>query len=86
MPDITVSLTDTENKALEYAVNVQEWSDNALQNRARQAKDEIIEKLIAHCNENSIAIAVGESAQVDQAYDLGIIQTAVERDAAFNPA
>ena len=31
MVDITVSLTDTENKALEYAAaSVQDWADNAL--------------------------------------------------------
>ena len=34
---------DTENKALVYAaVSVQDWADNALTNRARIAKDEII--------------------------------------------
>ena len=79
MPDITVSLTDTENKALEYAaVSVQDWADNALTNRARIAKDEIIEKLIKHCNANSIAIATGEDAQVTQAFDLGVVRTAAQ--------
>ena len=63
MPDITVTLTDTENKALEYAaVSVQDWADNALKNRARIAKDEIIALLVAHCNANSVALAVGEEA------------------------
>lgn len=86
MPDITVTLTDTENKALEYAaVSVQDWADNALKNRARIAKDEIIALLVAHCNANSVALAVGEDAQVTQAYDLGIVQTAAER-AAEAPA
>ena len=43
MPDITVSLTDTENKCLEYeTTSVQEWADNALTNRARIAKEKII--------------------------------------------
>ena len=79
MPDITVSLTDTENKALQYAaVSVQDWADNALTNRARIAKDEIIEKLIKHCNANSIAIATGEDAQVTQAFDLGVVRTAAQ--------
>ena len=41
MPDITVSLTDTENKSLEYVTtSIQDWADNALKNRARIAKDE----------------------------------------------
>ena len=75
MPDITVSLTDTEFKSLEYAAaSVQDWGDNALKNRARIAKEKIIALNTAHCNANSIAIAVGEDAQVTQAFDLGIVQ------------
>ena len=80
MPDITVTLTDTENKALEYAAgSVQDWADNALTNRARIAKDEIIALLVAHCNANDVALAVGEDAQVAQAYDLGVVKTAAQR-------
>ena len=82
MPDITVSLTDTENKAMEYAaVSVQDWADNALTNRARIAKDEIIALLVAHCNANDVALAVGEDAQVAQAYDLGVVRTAAQVNA-----
>ena len=79
MVDITVSLTDTENKSLEYAAaSVQDWADNALKNRARIAKEEIISKLVTHCNANSIALAVGEDAQVTQAYDLGVVIRAAD--------
>lgn len=79
MVDITVSLTDTENKALEYAAaSVQDWADNALTNRARIAKDEIIAALVAHCNANSVAIATGEDAQVTQAFDLKVVKKASE--------
>ena len=79
MPDITITLTDTENKAMEYAAfSVQDWADNALKNRARIAKDEIIALLVAHCNANEVALAVGEDAQVTQAYDLGVVQTAAQ--------
>ena len=82
MPDITITLTDTENKALEYAaVSVQDWADNALTNRARIAKDEIITLLVAHCNANDVALAVGEDAQVAQAYDLGVVRTAAQVNA-----
>ena len=43
MPNITVALTDTQNKCMEYAAaDVQDWADNALHNRARIAQDEII--------------------------------------------
>ena len=86
MPDITVSLTDTENKCMEYAaVSVQDWADNALKNRARIAKDEIIALLVAHCNANNIAIATGEDAQITQAYDLEIVKTAAARNAEVSP-
>lgn len=82
MPDITVSLTDTENKCMEYAaVSVQDWADNALTNRARIAKEEIISLLVAHCNANSIAIATGEDAQITQAYELEVVKTAAARNA-----
>ena len=80
MATYTVTLTDTETKSLEYAANSnQDWIDNAAKNRARVAKDEIISLNTAHCNKNSIAIAVGEDAQVTQAYDLGVIKKASER-------
>lgn len=74
MPDITISVTDTELKSLEYAVvSPSEWVDNAATNRARVAKDEIIAKLVSHCNANGVTIATGEDAQVTQAYDLGVV-------------
>ena len=42
MTTYTIELTDAETKAMEYvAFDVQEWADNALHNRARQAMDEI---------------------------------------------
>lgn len=75
MADYTVTLTDTEDKSLRYAAtSAQDWIDNAAKNRARIAKLEIIAKLVAHCNENSVALAVGEDAQVTQAFDLGVVQ------------
>ena len=85
MPDITISLTTTEKRSLEYAtVDVQDWVDNAATNRARIAKEEIISKLVTHCNENSIALAVGDSDQVAQAYTLGVIDTAADRQAQLD--
>ena len=82
MPNITVSLTDTQNKCLEYAANgVQEWCDNAIHNRARVAQEEIIAALVAHCNANGIAIATGVDAQITQAYDLEVVKTAAQRNA-----
>jgi hypothetical protein len=77
MPDITISITDTEKKAMDYvALSAQSWAEHAVTNRARIAIDEICAILMNHCNENSIAIAVGKDAQVTQAYDLGIVNAA----------
>ena len=76
MVDITVKLTDTQNKCLEYAAaSVQDWADNALHNRARVAQEEIIARLIAHCNEKGITIATGVDAQITQAYSLKVVDT-----------
>lgn len=86
MPNITISVTDTELKSLEYAVvSPSDWVDNAVTNRARIAKDEIISLLVAHCNANSVALAVGEDAQVTQAYDLGVVQRAADVPAPATP-
>lgn len=82
MPNITVSLTDTQNKCLEYAAaSVQDWCDNAIHNRARVAQEEIITALVAHCNANGIAIATGVDAQITQAYDLEVVKTGAQRNA-----
>jgi hypothetical protein len=44
----TVSITDSEKKALEYvAFSIQDWIDNAVDNRARQAIDEIYNSEVA---------------------------------------
>ncbi len=44
----TIELTDAETKAMEHvAVDVQEWADNALKNRARVAMDEIYNAEVA---------------------------------------
>ena len=81
--DYTITLTSTEQKAMEHiALDVDDWITNAATNRARIAVLEIIEKLVAHCNANEIALAVGQDAQVVQAYDLGVVLTAAARNAA----
>lgn len=87
MPNITVALTDTQNKCMEYAAaDVQDWADNALHNRARIAQDEIIAALVAHCNANDVAIATGIDAQITQAFDLEVVMTAAARNAAAEAA
>ena len=77
MAEIKVTVSDTQVKCLEYAAySVQDWCDNAIHNRARVAQDEIISLLVAHCNEKEIAIATGRDAQVTQAFELKVVDTA----------
>ena len=77
MANVTVTVTDTQTKCLEYAAySVQDWCDNAIHNRARIAQEEIIDKLVTHCNANSVAIAIGVDAQITQAYSLNVVATA----------
>lgn len=71
----TVVLNDTEEQAMTTITNnIDEWIQNSALNRARIAKEEIIGILIAYCNTNDIDIATGESAQVQQAFDLGLVE------------
>jgi len=77
--DYTITLTDTEKKAMEHIVaDVDDWITNAATNRARIAIDEIVAKLVEHCNANDIALAVGRDAQVTQAYELGVVSAATD--------
>ena len=80
---ITLILEDHDYKAMEnIAVSVHGWVDNFVEVRAGKAKSEIISKLVEHCNANSVALAVGEAAQITQAYDLGVVDTAANVRAA----
>tara|TARA_B100000676_G_C17229299_1_gene413094 strand:+ start:162 stop:413 length:252 start_codon:yes stop_codon:yes gene_type:complete len=73
--DYTITLTDTQVKSLEYVTDdPKSWIINAAEARAKISTAEIITKLTTHCNENSIQLAVGEEAQVTQAYDLGVVK------------
>ena len=75
--DFTVSIESWEQKALSTVmVDIQEWTEYAVKERARIAADEIISLLIKHCNENEIQLAVGKEAQIQQALDLGIANVA----------
>ena len=77
MAEIKVTVSDTQVKCLEYvSASVQDWCDNAIHERARVAQEEIIAKLVEHCNANSIALAVGTEKQVAQAYELKVVDTA----------
>ena len=82
----TITLTDTEKKCMDYiTADIDDWIKNAVNNRVRIAKEEIISLNTTHCNANDIAIAVGADAQITQAYDLGVVKTQAQRDAEVKP-
>ena len=82
MAEIKVTVTDTQMKCLEYiALSVQDWCDNAIHVRAKVGQDEIISKLVEHCNAKGIAIETGIDKQIAQAFSLKVVMTAAEQQA-----
>ena len=82
MPDITITLTDTQYKGLEYAAaSPQDWAENAVTERCRIANDEIVQMTVAHCLDNGIQVPTTREAIVAYAFDNGIVKTAAQRNA-----
>lgn len=80
MPSITVELTATQLKGLEYAaVSPQDWADNALTNRARIANDEIVQLAMNYYLDNEIQAPTTREAIVADAFTRGIVKTAAVR-------
>ena len=81
MVDFTVTLTDTENKGMEYAANnVQDWIDNAATNRARIAVDEIVNLYTTKALDDGVAIPATRELIVADAFTRGWVKTAAQRD------
>ena len=75
--DYTIKLSDAQVKSLEYiAYDPKDWIENAATARAALAAEEILKLNTAHCNANNVQLAVGEDAQITQAYTLGVVKTA----------
>ena len=80
MVDYTITVNDVNDKVLGYVANSQqEWIETCVSARMISAKNEIITQLVTHCNENGITIATGEDAQINQAFDLGVVKLAKDR-------
>ena len=76
----TVSLTDTQKKTMDYWMeDIQGFLDNITNENIRIASDEIVAKLVDHCNANEIQLATGKDAQVEQAFTLEVVTTAKVR-------
>ena len=71
----TVGITTGEYKALQYAmIDQKEWIENAIQNRARIASDEILNKYTQFkINKGEAITAVGTTAVIEAAYAEGVI-------------
>jgi len=79
---ITIELTDTQFKGLEYAaLSPQEWAENAVTERCRIANDEIVQLTVQHCLDNGIQVPATRELIVAYAFDNDIVKTAAVRNA-----
>jgi len=80
--DYTVTLTEAENLALQYAAaDPQEWIDNAAHNRARIAIDEICDLYVkTKLESNQPITATNKPDMVLAAYEEGLVKTAAQRN------
>ena len=81
MATITVSITDSEFKALEHiAVDPENWIKQLVLHRAFVATNDIVSLVTEHCLDNSISIPGTREAMITFAYDNKLIQTAAEQN------
>ena len=71
MPDITVTLTDAQHKALTTVAIPQDWADNALQVRADAAIDEIVASYTTRALDEGVSIPSTRALIVDDAIERG---------------
>jgi hypothetical protein len=87
MPNITITLTDTQYKGLQYAAaDPQDWADNALTNRARIANDEIISMYTNRALDEGVAIPATRELIVADAFTRGWAKTAEQVNAEAEAA
>ena len=79
-------ISDVDKLAFDYvAVDPDTWVEGAAINRIHIAREEILKKVQDHCNENEIALAVGADAQIQQAFDLGVVIRLKDKPAPVAP-
>jgi len=87
MPNITITLTDTQYKGLQYAAaDPQDWADNAVSERARIANDEIILMYTNRALDEGVAIPATRELIVADAFTRGWAKTAEQRNAEAEAA
>ena len=79
MPNITITLTDTQLKGLQYcAMSPQDWAENAVTNRARIANDEIIQMYTTRALDEGVQIPATRELIIADAFTRGWAQTAAD--------
>ena len=87
MPNITITLTDTQYKGLQYAaLDPQDWADNAVTNRARIANDEIVSMYTNRALDEGVAIPATRELIVADAFTKGWAKTAEQVNAEAEAA
>lgn len=82
MPNITITLTDTQLKGLEYVANTpQDWAENAVTNRAKIANDEIVQLYTDRALDEDVQIPATRELIVADAFTRGWVKTAAQRQA-----
>ena len=77
MPNITITLTDTQLKGLQYAaLDPQDWAENAVTERARIANDEIIQMYTTRALDEGVQIPATRELIVADACTRGWAKTA----------
>lgn len=80
--NITITLTDTQYKGLQYAaLSPEDWIDNAVTERARIANDEIVKTTVEYCLDNGVQVPATREEIVAYAFANGVVKTAAERQA-----
>ena len=75
----TITVDDHIDKLLESEFeDPQAHFANFVDHRYKLLYDGLLPALIKYCNENSTALAVGEAAQIEQAFTLGVTKKATE--------
>ena len=75
--EIKITISDTDFKVFKHAcTDPESWVEGAVAAKLINVKKRILNILVQHCNENSVALAVGEEAQILQAFDLELVKEA----------
>lgn len=78
---ITIELTETQYKGLQYAaLSPEDWATNAITERARIANDEIVQTTVQHCLDNGIQIPATREEIVEYAFTNELVKTAEQRN------